>query len=458
MKFFILLFFAVFAFGKSGIDFYTNVAILEKSVITKDAKAVFSVPFDIKEQDILVDSNCSITSTGFDNYKQIQSPLEAQKESLNNRLLALQDSYNIIKNSKLNQNQPREFDKISGILDKNLNEQNQISKELGTLNFVTTSPAYKKDFVVKTACKKATVGIRYSLSTTIKPLLKNTIRANLEKNSVEILQEVILSNLDEDLKNATVRFFPYATNQNQKPGNFSPIYLHKEEPKKVLDAPSTMVQTPAVVENIQPKQTLVPATNNNDQPLHNFKFWQIDGLDLKAKNDNKITINKQILDANFSSYIDGYGTSKAYIMARVLPKFDIQAANTNYYLNSRFVLNAYAAKGVKNTAVDIFFGADNLIEVRKNISDIVINDTPAIGSETAKNIWEYGVKNGSNKTENIIFVERIPISNSDEIVVKKLGDIEQNADSQGKVEYKFALEPKQEKVFKFGYTVSKPIK
>ncbi|QKF64259.1 DUF4139 domain-containing protein [Campylobacter corcagiensis] len=421
----------------NGIDIYTNKVIVEKT--SKDGK--FSLPFELEMNQIEISANCDINTAYFTNFRKLEDENAKKIETLTNRLKALKDSYEVIKASKVDN-----IATLSDALSENLNEQTSISSQLSLLNTLTSSVSLEKDLVVDAPCKGIT--IRYP-DYNVRLDSKNIII--FKDGKLQIKQNATISNLDSNLTSTKVRFFPYATNLDQAPAIFTPIYLQKEPPAQIQDAPATMMKMASAIES-----NSAPLAKASEQTLHTFNFWQIDNMNLVAKKDNLINLNTQEVNATLSNFIDGYGTNRAYFSIKFTPKFDIQSAKSDYYFDDKFIHSNYSGKVLKGTENKIYFGINNFIEIKKQISDIKTDESLFGGKETTKNSWLYEIKNSSDQNQSITFVERVPVSTHEDIKVVKLGDIEESPSKDGKVEINFTLMPNETKSFKFGYAVTKP--
>lgn len=435
-KLFFLGLFSGVLFANS-LDIYTNKVIIEKT----SSELKFSVPFELNISDIEISSSCDISSAYFTNFRKIEDPSSIKKTELANRLQALKDSYEIIRNSKLDK-----ISDIDKILSSNLSEQSNIASELSLFNNINSTAILIKDLVVNTPCKEASIKYPvYSVNLDSKNIIL------FKDNKIIIKQNATISNLDENISSARVRFFPYSADLTQVPAAFAPVYLQKDPPAQIPDAPATMMKMSTMAEtNSQPRSKPI------EQTLHTFNFWQIDKMDLSAKKDNLLVLNTQELNATMVNFIDGYGTNKAYLMLNFTPEYDVQAARSDYYFDDKFIQTNYVNKMLKGVENRVYFGINNFIEIKKEVFDIKTDESLFGGKETIKSSWSYEIKNNSTKDQVINFNERIPVSTHEDIKVLMLGDMGVEANKDGKVELNFTLAPNETKRFKFGFAVTKP--
>ncbi|NLY03533.1 MAG: DUF4139 domain-containing protein [Campylobacter sp.] len=441
MKKIVLFFVLCSAVVGAGIDIYTDVVMVEKSSLNNK----FSVPFTLSMSDIEISAPCDITDADFTNFRKVDDENSAKKSALLARQQALKDSYKVILNSNIDN-----ISNIDNALTQNLTEQADIQIQLDLLSSVSSQTIFLKDLVVSANCKG--VVIKYPLYDVVLDS-KNVIVLN--GSSISIKQSASLSNLDENLDKARVRFFSYSVRQRQNPAKFMPIYLQKESPAQIQDAPATM--SVMGVEN-KSEDAVILSREVVEKTLHTFNFWQVDKVDIKARKDNFLTLNLQDLNATFSNYIDGYGTSKAYFMATFTPEFDVQEARTDYYFEDSFISSGYQSKLLKNEKAELFFGVNNFIAVNKELSDIMVDESIFGGNENSKSVWAYTITNNSGKSQRVNFTERAPVSTHEDIKVKILGDLGASVQKDGKVEKEFIIEANSSISFKFGYIVSKPTK
>ncbi|NLK66039.1 MAG: DUF4139 domain-containing protein [Campylobacteraceae bacterium] len=433
---------ASFLFGTNTLDIYLDRAMISKSVAPKDKTATFTVPFEVNRADI--DISSEILEFKFDNFRKIGT--DGIKEGLKSRLEALRDSYELAKKAELSD--LKEIESVTKLLENNLNEQRDIISKIELLDFTADDRVYfVKDLSLRTNAPNIT--IRYPLSfVSIYP--KNIITTDLK--TLKIKQNIIISGLREDIEKVDINFYPYNTGYGNLPGKFTPIYLRKEE-QRALDAPVTMAYESAPmaksVDNAVVEKAVVEKT------IHSFNFWNVTGYDLKKDEENHISLNEQVVDANITNYIDGYATAKAYVMATFTPEFDVQEANSYFYIDDNFITDSYQGKLLKSSEAKFFFGLNNFIEVKKENVGTKSDDNFLGTKETTKTLKSYTITNNSDTSQHITFVERVPVSTHADIVVTVLGGFQAGHD--GKVEKIFSLNPKESINFEFGYTVVKPI-
>lgn len=412
MKIILILFLGIFPIFASTLEIYSD-----KSILTKNIKEnSFIVPFELDQKDLSINSNCNIEEISFGN--KIEDEISLKKQSLQNKLKALKDSYEIIKNSNLNT--INDIKNLSGILNENLTSQAEISKEIDSLS---NEPAfYTKKVTIKQSCKNPKTTISYPLNDA---LFKTLNSVNFKDGKISIKQSLIISNLKENLDDVFIKIYPYSVKSSKTPGKFTPTFIYSEETTKVFDAPATM----SIAKNDSLKASNLEVSQNQNK----INFFEISKQHLKALKENIIILNSQVLDANLTNYIDAYSGSKAYIAASFSPKNDINEALTQFFLNDVFVQNSYESKISKNKISTYFFGLNNLIWVSK----VDLNNNEA----------KFNIKNNSSVDQNITFVTKIPVN----VEVEILGDLNGSAGSNGKIEKNFVLKNNEEKVINFGY-------
>lgn len=412
MKIILILFLGIFPIFASTLEIYSDKAILTKNIKENS----FIVPFELDQKDLSINSNCNIEEISFGN--KIEDEISLKKQSLQNKLKALKDSYEIIKNSNLNN--INDIKNLSGILNENLTSQAEILKEIDSLS---NEPAfYTKKVTIKQSCKNPKTTISYPLSDA---LFKTLNSVNFKDGKISIKQSLIISNLKENLDDVFIKIYPYSVKSSKTPGKFTPTFIYSEEATKVFDAPATM----SIAKNDSLKASNLEVNQNQNK----INFFEISKQHLKALKENIIILNSQVLDANLTNYIDAYSGSKAYIAASFNPKNDINEALTQFFLNDVFVQNSYESKISKNKISTYFFGLNNLIEVSK----VDLNNNEA----------KFNIKNSSSIDQNITFVTKIPVN----VEVEIWGDLNASADSNGKIEKNFILKNSEEKVINFGY-------
>lgn len=435
----------VFAYANTTLNIYVNTSILEESKISNLNESLFQVPANIKQQDILINSKCNILETNFLNYNLKTNKINNEITNLTLKLKSLQDSYQIIQQAKINTNNIKnDNSNIQEILYENLKNQKIITDKLSVLNFYKPTTSYEKTFSIKTDCENEKISISYPINN-LNLQTQNQFFAN-SNNKITINQNIILSNLSQDLKNIKINFFPQSTNIYKKPYTFYPDYLDKYSYEQSYKAENKPVSANMITKSL----TSISETNNL---LSNF--WEIKNINLKANEENLIKINSQNIQANFDNYIDGFGTNKAYLRAKFTPNFNIQAAKSMLFFENSFINEQFLEQNLKDKEVSLFFGLNNFIDVKKELLDVLSEESIFSKNVTTKKIWKYTIKNNSDTNQKITFIEKIPVSTHEDIKVKMIGDLKVKANHEGKVTYNFSLKPKEEISFNFGHEITK---
>ncbi len=169
-----------------------------------------------------------------------------------------------------------------------------------------------------------------------------------------------------------------------------------------------------------------------------------------------VTLDNFVLKADITTVAVPELSQNASINATInqLP-LAILPTEADLFVNGEYSQTTWTGKFVAGDEMSLAFGANNNISLNKRQA-ITTNS-----SGWTKGSKEYGytitITNGTNKTENINVVDRIPYSVNSEIEVTNV-KISNNGtvNKQGKIEWNITLEPKKTVTLDVSYTIKHP--
>jgi hypothetical protein len=337
---------------------------------------------------------------------------------------------NLVENLTQITNLKKEIVKI----DKKLKETNSIQEEFKILKTVYTCNSIEKELKISYPLNS----IRYT------PFYD--ISANIHNKSVTINKKATLFYKGvEDYENIDLNIYSYSYNQNVEPQRFYPKYLGQK--RKVLYAKSAMVMDS--VEKAAPNMSV------QHQELATKSLYKIKDAKLKSNEKNLLHVDKEIVNADFKTIIDAYGSNKAYMEATIKTKKDYSGAHTNYFLNQNPIAARYMGKIQKNRNTKLYFGEDEHIQIKKELIKTLDEKTFFGDKKISTQNWKYTIINNKPFATDIEFITRIPVSKDADITVKTLAQPKFDSQSaKGKTIWNFKLKKDGKKEIIFGYEVS----
>ncbi|HIP30438.1 MAG TPA: DUF4139 domain-containing protein [Sulfurospirillum arcachonense] len=434
------------------LDIYSNKAFLSKTYeLSKEGIIKTKVPINTKIENIryTLPKKCTITNSTIE--KLDNKELVDQKTKLIFNIEALQAKGTLLKTLSLQEVKSSiEIETIANFLVENLTknslEINSIKEELKELDkkIKKVTQELKVEYTCTDENKDIKItypqgGIRYT------PFYD--ISANIPNKSLTIEKKATLFYRGgENHEKIDLNIYSYRYNQNVAPQHFYPQYLGQK--RKILYAKKAMA-----MESVQ-KFTSNMADIQHIE-LSSKSLYKIKGVKLKVNENNLLHVDKEIVNADFKTVIDAYGSNRAYIEAIIKTKKDYSGANANYFLNQNPIAARYMSKIQKNRKTRIYFGEDEHIQIKKELIKTLDEKTFFGDKKISTQNWKYSIINTKPYPTDIEFITRVPVSKDGDIIVKTLAQPKFDSQSaKGKTIWNFKLNSNTKKDIIFGYEVS----
>ncbi len=269
--------------------------------------------------------------------------------------------------------------------------------------------------------------------------------ADSSKNRLTIIKKIkILQKSGFDFEHLDIYAHSNSYNQKIAPRPFYPRYLRQTKAR---------MSDKSVAYDAQNQLTKVASYREN----FSTSSFVLKNVNLKNSNEKIFTLEKKILNITFSNDIDGYGSTLAYLKTKFQSDKVYQRAISYIYLDSNEVGKRVVPFIKKGDFKSIYFGENQNIKVKKRLEKRFSKNEFFGNTQITTTVWQYKITNISKITQKINLIERLPVSQNEDIKVKPLFDAK-NAKMQknGKVIWSFNLTPNKTKIVKFGYEIKKP--
>jgi len=447
------------------LNIYTNKSFLSKQfTLTQQGYVTVKVPTTLNIADIKfrIPEQCKIDNTTLSNNKKIVNDelenLTMQKNNLAYKLEAILAKNELLKTLSLkNQSDLTKIDATSEFLSnrliKNLKEIAQIKEKILFINEKIKNADILlhefKELIVTYTCTKENKIIIIDYPE--KGITNNSfynINANTNNKSVTIEKKAnIFYQGMENLPQVDINIYSYGFNQSVAPAPFYPQYLG--EKKAVSYA---KVATMEISNDSLQRMSKKEVTHQN---LQTKSMYKIENAELITDQYNLFDVDKKLLDADFKTVIDAYGTNKAYLEATIKAKKNYQGSMVNYFLNSNPISSKYINKIQKDKETKLYFGEDEHIQIQKKLVETLDEKTFFGDKKISTQNWEYTITNKKPYNTRVSFIESVPISKDADITVKIFAQPKETfLDAEGKIIWNFSLKENEQKRILFGYEVS----
>ncbi len=446
------------------VNIYKNISFMTKRYSLSGTKVVsLHAPSQISLEDIIIETKgCKKESIKLSSAKPLKTQAEEKLKlkiiDLNNQIISFQENNRLLKTLSLKEKNLQTAQRTLKFFTKNyalnlqqistLNrELNRAKKELQEIQN-QKAKSYKLLAVRFTCRDRGNASITYpQYDFRIDNFYK--INGNPKDKSLTFTKKIkIIQKSGEDFKNIDIVSHSNNYNQRVQPSPFFPKYLNIYK-RKVLYAKSVN----AMVEDsvMQPI-----AETKYMQNFTTFAFV-LKGVNLPNNQEKIITLEDKKYLVSFQNDIDGYASNLAYLKASF--------KSDKYYRNSRAyielegdqigIINLKRIK--KAQKVDIYFGENQNIKIKKTLLKRY-NESEFFGNNQINTqVWQYKITNQYSKTQKINLIERIPISQNEDIKIEPLFDTKKaKINKKGRVIWSFSLPPNETKTIKFGYKTIKP--
>jgi len=444
-----------------SVDIFTNKAFLNKEFgLEKYGYISTKVPVFIKLSDLKyqIAKDCSIDKTSLSNKKEASNEqlqnLTKQKTQIQYELKAVYAKNELLKTLSLqNQADLSKVEQTSQFLAQNvitnLNKIDELQQKIADLDkkiasLQTLIKPFKELSVTYTCqAQKQKLTISYPQKE-IKQNSFYNINANTNNKSVAIEKKVnIFYTGVENFSQIDINIYSYGFNKNSLPMVFYPRYIGG---KKVV-----------AYDKIASKPLMATPQQRNVvfHQLQTKSVYTIKNTHLILGENNLIDVDKKVLDANFQTIIDGYGTNRAYLQATITTKKDYASSTAKYFLNSKPISSRYLQRIQKGKETKLYFGEDEQIQITKKLIKTLSEKTFFGDKEISTQNWEYTLTNKKPFSTKISFLERVPVSKNGDIKVKVFAQPKENfQNAKGLIRWDFSLQPNEEKKIIFGYEIS----
>lgn len=450
------------------LNIYTNKTFLNKQFELKTQGYITTkIPTFVKLVDIQyqIPNYCNIDNTTLSNTKKIINleleKLTSKKSDLTYELDAIFAKNKLLKTLSLkNQTDLSKIDETSDFLSQrlilNFKKIDEIKKNILNLDEKmkneNKSLSEFKELTVTYICKKENeiLSVNYPQNQ-IKNNSFYNINANTNNKSVTIEKKAnIFYTGVENIPLVDINIYSYGFNKNTSPRVFYPKYLGGQEIAlyRQADTVSSMKTMNAAPQKA--KKRVITHKN-----LQTKSMYKIKNAKLLTGQYNIFTVENKLLNADFKTLIDAYGTNKAYLQATIKTKKNYTGSMTNYFLNSNPISSKYINKIEKGKKTKLYFGEDEHIQIKKKLIKTLDEKTFFGDKKISTQNWEYTITNKKTFSTDIKFVERVPVSKDADIKVKVFA--QPKADSQnakGRIVWNFSLKENESKKLLFGYEVS----
>ncbi len=279
------------------------------------------------------------------------------------------------------------------------------------------------------------------------------IKANSKTEELSIKNSIFITQSSgEDFNNIDLYVYTYTKTDAIKPQKFYPIYLDlnpiREFAKKSIAMDSMMAEVAA--------SKMVSKPRYKDSQTKSY--YLVSNVTLKNKIQSPIELSNDTYKADFNVEIDGYASSTPFFKAIFKTDKFYPSAKAKIYLNSAFIAQRYI-KAIKDTKKqNFYFGEDVKVEIKKILKkDFKDRHFFSKDKITREKIFEYHVTNHHNQKINLELTERVPVSKDEDIKIQPIANPKfSKKEANGKVIWRFTLNPNETKIVEFGYKIDAP--
>ena len=415
------------------VDIYTNTSFITETVpVEKGRKNILVViPSFAPVNQINVSSKaglCSVFSIEETNLnrKAVQS-IERQIEEYKNRLKVVDKTIFLIEKNSVNLSE-KEIKRFKGLYKKELDEKAYILRAIENLKKKLEEEKSKKFLSVNLRCE-GDDNLVFVFPANISSYQYYTVKGFTEEGKISIDSYLDIKNEGRDLKNVDLVFHSFFKTSLIEPPSFeSPIYPVKKSLR--------------LMENKPVRKYIETQTK---------AYFLVKNIDIPSKTQETVLISKNIYNANFDIFIDGYATVTPFLRAEFKPDKTFFPSSAKYYIDGVFVGTGRLRPLKANEKNNLFFGEDLFVDVVKNnVEDFWEKNFFGKKVHTVK--WFYSLKNRHKKAVRITLVDKIPVSHSENIKVEPFSTFKwEKIEKNGKVIWIFSLKPGEKKEFFFGY-------
>ncbi len=449
------------------VNIYRNISFITKEYKFEGSKSFsLHVPSQTQLENIDIEThNCKkesleLSSIQSFNSKRIKN-LKLKISNLNDKIKVLQEKNSLLKTLSLKEKDKKNAQKVLSFFTENYTsnikqitslrqELKRANKELQNIQN-QKAKNYRTLFADFTCRGKGTVSVKYP-QYDFKVGSFYEIKGEIKNGTLNFTKKIkIIQKSGEDFKDIDIISHSNSYNQRVQPSPFFPKYLNIQKQKRLLYA----------------KSSNVVATDTMAQPVARAEYIQnlttsafvARGIKLLNNREKIITLESKRYRASFQNDIDGYASSLAYLKASFKSDKYYSGGRAYIVLGENRIGSINLKRIKKNEKVDIYFGENQNIKIKKTLLKRY-NESEFFGNNQINTqVWRYIITNQNRSTQNINLVERIPVSQNEDIKIEPLFDTKKaKIDKKGKTVWSFTLVPGETKTVKFGYKTIKPKK
>ncbi len=203
---------------------------------------------------------------------------------------------------------------------------------------------------------------------------------------------------------------------------------------------------------------LIPTAQVENQTTVDFEI----NTPYTIKSDNKnYTVDMEAYDlpAFYQYYCVPKIDKDAFLIANIVDweKYNLLEGEANVFFEDTYVGKTLLDVRYASDTLEISLGRDKKVSVnREKIKDFT--DKQFIGNKKEETrAWKTTVKNNKNQAINMIILDQVPVSTTEdiEVNVQNISGAKQNSES-GEIKWEFELKPNDKKEFELKYLVKYP--
>ncbi|NOX16432.1 MAG: DUF4139 domain-containing protein [Epsilonproteobacteria bacterium] len=467
-KIYLFLTLAVFLFAQTNplhvrIDIYANTSFITKSFQVNNQENIYlKLPTQANLENITIKAkNCDISDITLSNPKNSENQ-ETKKlilkiENIQNRMISLQETNDMLKTISLKNRKGEDISKTIDYFSKNYMKNTQklsalkveLKKANERLKMLQNQKAQKhRIFKAHATCKdKEIVQITYPESN-FRIMHFYDIKASSTKMTLTLIKKIkIIQKTGENFNNLDIYAHSNAYNQAVAPTPFYPRYLNVIKKRNSLMKKSISMAMDKV------------AGQTNTIYRENLTTSSFVALRVSIKNNQEkiVKLGKETKNIKFENDIDGYSSSRAYLKVKFTSNRFYQRARAFIYLDNNQVGSKVLPNIKKDSKTDIYFGENQNIKIKKTLQKKFSKNQFFGDTKITTLVWQYKITNNGKILQKINLIERLPISQNEDIKIKPLFDTKNaKINKIGKTIWSFTLAPNKTKIIKFGYEIKRP--
>lgn len=213
------------------------------------------------------------------------------------------------------------------------------------------------------------------------------------------------------------------------------------------------------------KKAMAPAQFANATAVENTTSWEFQiRLPYDVPSNGQaytVGIDEYELPATYEYYVAPKLDRHAYLTAKVTnwESYRLLSGTANLFFEGTFLGQSRLDVNSTKDTLDISLGQDKGIVVERT-KDTQFKDRQFIGAKQTQNTgWKIDIRNKKRQGINIVVLDQIPLTTTDQIEVKLAKAKGAKFDEKtGELKWELAMKPNENKVLEFSYSVKYPKK